>query len=188
MIRSRILSILILSSAIIALSAACQATGDDKKTISPGNLNASQQLFWDSLPKPVGFVNDFEGIFNAEEKHILDSMIRDFEKRTTIQMAIITFDITMTTPDNLEALTLRIAKYWGVGRKDKNNGVAIGISKGCRSLRIQNGYGIEKILTDEETKTIVDTDFIPRYREEKFFEGTYNGLSVLMKILERRNK
>lgn len=55
-------------------------------------------------------------------------------------------------------------------------------------MRIQNGYGIEKILNDGETKQIIDTAFIPSFQDAKYFDGTYNGLVALMNILEQRNK
>jgi uncharacterized protein len=85
-------------------------------------------------------------------------------------------------------LTLRIANAWGIGQKGKNNGVMVGISRGYRQVRIQNGYEIEKVLTDVETKQIIDTAFIPRYREGDYFEGTFQGLKTLMMTLEKRYK
>ena len=147
-----------------------------------------RQQLWDSLPKPYGYVNDYENIYSEKEEAILDSLIRAFENKTTIQIAVITFDTTMTTRDSLEALTIHIGNVWGVGQKDKNNGVAIGISRGYRRITIRNGYGIEKLLTNEETKQIIDTAFIPEFRESRYFEGTYNGLLELMSILEQRYK
>jgi uncharacterized protein len=67
--------------------------------------------------------------------------------------------------------------------KRKNNGIVIGISRGYRKMRIQNGKGIESVLTDEETKKIIDTSFIPHFREGKYYEGTINGLKNLMETL-----
>ena len=183
------LSILTLFILTITSTASCQVNQNNKTQEDTAQaLGSFRQIFWDSLPQPVGYVNDYENLFSDTEEQSLDSLIRDFENRTTIQMAVVTFDTTMTTPDSLDALTLRIAKVWGVGQKDKNNGVVIGISKGYRQMRIQNGYGIEKVLTDAETKQIIDTAFIPNYREAKYYEGTYQGLKALMTTLEKRYK
>lgn len=183
------LSILTLLILTVTMTASCQINRNGKTEDSTEKkLHSFRQIFWDSLPQPVGYVNDYENLYTDKQEKTLDSLIRDFEKRTTIQIAVVTFDTTMTTPDSLDALTLRIAKAWGVGQKDKNNGVVIGISEGYRQMRIQNGYGIEKVLTDAETKQIIDTAFIPSYREAKYFEGTFQGLQTLMAILERRYK
>jgi uncharacterized protein len=137
-----------------------------------------------SIPKPIGYVNDFEKIYTSEEIETLDSLIANYKKRTTIQISIITIDTTMMKKEELDSWTLKVMKAWGVGRKDKNNGILIGISRGYRVIRIQNGYGIEKILSNQKTKEIIDKDFIPFFKEAKYFEGTMNGLQALMKKLE----
>lgn len=185
----KFLSILTLLILTVTSTASCQAKGKSKTENSAAQkLGLFRQIFWDSIPEPVGYVNDYENLYTDAEEKSLDSLIGDFERRTSIQVAVITFDTTMTTPDSLDALTLRIANVWGVGQKEKNNGVVIGISKGYRRMRIQNGYGIEKVLTDEETKQIIDTAFIPRFREAQYFEGTFQGLQTLMLTLEKRYK
>jgi uncharacterized protein len=172
----------------VTTTASCQGQKQENKNSTTDKAQTFRQIFWDSLPKPVGYINDYENIYSDGEEKILDSLIKDFESRTTIQIAVITIDTTMTTTDSLDALTLRFGKVWGVGQKDKNNGVTIGISQGYRRMRIQNGYGIEKVLTDDETKQIIDTAFIPSFRNAEYFKGTYNGLIALMNILKQRYK
>ena len=173
---------------VVFLTASLTASCKDNKVKSAQNHPAFQKVLNDSLPKPVGYVNDFEHVFIYRERVTLDSLLSDFDKRTTIQIAVITFDTSMTTADSLDAFTLRIAKAWGVGQKDKNNGVVIGISKAYRKMSIQNGYGIEKVLTNAETKEIIDTAFIPSFRDANYFDGTLNGIKALISILEKRYK
>ena len=173
--------------ATVVVTPSCGAKEAEKK-YSGSKIPGLQQDVLDSLPQPRGYVNDFENLFSDEEERLLHNLIKDFEKRTTIQIALITIDTSMTTADSLAAWTLRIANNWGVGQKNKNNGVTIGISAGYRQIRIQNGYGIEKILSDAETKMIIDTAFLPRFQEANYFKGTYTGVLALMKTLEERNK
>ncbi len=148
-------------------------------------LNSSGQSIKDTtIPKPIGYVNDFEKIYTNEEIEALGSLITDFEKRTTIQIAIITIDTNMVEGKDFDNWTFKVMKTWGVGQKEKNNGILIGISRGYRRIRIQNGSGILKILSNQETKEIINKDFIPFFKEAKYFEGTQNGLIALMKKLE----
>ncbi|HIP36838.1 MAG TPA: TPM domain-containing protein [Crocinitomix sp.] len=139
--------------------------------------------FGQSLPKPIGFVNDFENIFTDKQEHILDSLVKNFEKQTTIQIAIVTLDSSYTNKSEFDNYTFKLANNWGVGQKDKNNGVLIGISSSLRKMRIQNGYGIEIILTDEESKEIIDNQFIPYFKENEYFKGTKVGLLKLFEKL-----
>ncbi len=101
--------------------------------------------------KALGWTSDFEHIFSSDQINELDSIISNFEKETTNEIAIVTIESSWTTKESFDSLTLAIAKNWGIGKKDKNNGILIGICTGLRTIRIQNGYGIEanmKIVTD----------------------------------------
>jgi uncharacterized protein len=133
-------------------------------TSSNTKLQASRQIFWDSLPKPLSWTNDYEDLFSDTEKQKLDSIISAFEKETTMQICIVTIDTIYTSKEKFDDLALHIANDWGVGQKDKNNGVTICISAGHRRIRICNGYGIEKILSDEETKEIMNSYFISKFK------------------------
>lgn len=130
--------------------------------------------------KPLGWTSDFEHIFTEDQIFVLDSIICKFEKETTNEIAIVTIDSSWTTKESFDSLTLAIARNWGVGKKDKNNGILIGISTGLRKIRIQNGYGIETILSDTETKKIIDEIIIPEFKNGNYFEGAKNGLLALM--------
>ena len=52
-------------------------------------------------------------------------------------------------------------------------------------MRIENGHGIEHFLSDAETKQIIDSFFIPRFKESKYFEGTSDGIIAITKSLEK---
>jgi uncharacterized protein len=142
---------------------------------------SSQKYKRDSIPQPIGYINDFENIFSKKQENYLDSMIRSFEKKKTIQITLITIDTSMVSKSDLENYVFKIANKWGVGQKQKDNGITIGMSKGYRYMRIQNGYGLEHFLPDSETKKIIDTAFIPSFKKEQYFEGVINGLKAIMK-------
>ncbi|AWK05963.1 hypothetical protein HYN56_17720 [Flavobacterium crocinum] len=152
------------------------------------NLTQYRQFFWDSLPSPVGWVNDYEGIFSDTEKFKLNNLITKFEKATTIEFGIVTIDTVKTSRDKFEALSLHIAKNWGVGKKGKDNGVLIGLSKGYRKIRIELGNGIAKKFSDQETKEIIEQDFIPEFKKGNYYQGMLNGISKLMEVLRIRMK
>lgn len=183
------LSILLLLFLTTFTSGSCQTIKNVPKPEDKSEqFSKLRKVFWDDPPKAAGFINDYENLFTDDEETTLDSLIKKFEKRTTIQIAVVTFDTTLTTTDSLDALTLRLANVWGIGQREKNNGVVIGISRGYRKMRIQNGYGIEKLITDAETKVIVDTAFIPHFRNGNYFEGTLHGLKILMATLLEKSQ
>jgi uncharacterized protein len=144
--------------------------------------------FGQSLPKSIGFVNDFENIFTDKQEQVLDSLIKNFEKETKIQIAIVTLDSSYTNKSDFDNYTLKLANNWGVGQKDKDNGLLIGISSSLRKMRIQNGYGIKKILSDQETQVLIDSLFIPNFKQDKYFDGTKKGVTGIINTLERNSR
>jgi uncharacterized protein len=131
------------------------------------------------VPEHVGLVNDYENIYTESEEAYLDSLVLEIEKESSIEIAIITLDDKMTTTKDFDSLTLVIAKTWGVGKPKKNNGILIGISSVLRKIRIQNGLGIEKIVSNEATKAIIDEKMIPLFKTNQYFEGTRMGIKEM---------
>jgi uncharacterized protein len=150
------------------------------------SISEFREIYWNNLPKPVSWTNDYENLFTETEQKKLDSIISKFEKETEIEISIVTIDTIKVSKENFDDLTLHIAKSWGIGKTEKDNGILIGISKGYRRIRIQNGNGIEKIITDEETKNIIENYFIPEFKKGEYYNGTLNGLRELIKLLKRK--
>lgn len=126
-------------------------------------------------PKPIGYVNDFESLLSIEERLQLDSIISEFEMKTTNQIAIVTIP-NVYPYETLKDFTTDLGNYWGVGQADKDNGLIITVSKSMRNIWIGSGYGTEKILTDEILKNIIDTVIVPYFKSGDYFEGIKSGL------------
>lgn len=135
------------------------------------------------FPKPTGYVNDFENILTDAEEQELTTLIRELESQTTDRISIVT--LTSLDPyDNIDDYSLDLANYWGVGQKDKDNGILIAIGKELRKIRIQNGFGIEKRLTDAETKRIIDEVMIPEFKNDKYYKGLKKGVEAIIQELK----
>lgn len=157
-----------------------------KDNLKTKSIELFREIYWNNLPKPVSWTNDYENLFSDVERTKLDSIITKFEKETTIEISIVTIDTIKTSKEKFEDLTLHIAQTWKIGKAEKDNGILIGISKGYRRIRIQNGNGIEKIITDEETKKIIENYFIPEFKKGEYYKGTLNGLREIINVLKSK--
>ena len=146
---------------------------------NPFTTNTESKVF----PKPIGYVNDFEDILTKEQEKELTLIIKKHENETTDQIAIVTL-ISFEPYENIYEYSLYLANYWGVGQKKKNNGILIALGKGLRKIRIQNGFGIEKRLTDSETKKIIDEIMIPEFKDDNFYLGLKKGLEAIIEELK----
>ena len=152
------------------------------------NVTHKSNDYWKDLPHPVSWVNDLENILTIQEIKSLDSLISEYEKITTNEIAIISIPTSATEKDQFEDLSLHIAKKWGIGKKEKNNGILIAVSKGHRFIRIQNGLGIEQVLSDSQTKQIIDQIIIPSFKVNEYYKGLFNGIIEIIKVLENSSK
>ena len=158
----------------------------EKDSLKTKSIELFRKIYWNRLPKPVSWTNDYENLFSDVEQTKLDSIISKFEKETTIEISIVTIDTIKTSKEKFEDLTLHFAQTWKIGKAEKENGILIGISKGYRRIRIQNGYGIEKIITDEETKKIIEKSFLPDFKKGEYYKGTINGLLEIIRVLKSK--
>jgi uncharacterized protein len=138
-----------------------------------------------SVPQARGFINDFAQIFTGAEIKTLDSLVSAYEKASTVEISVATVNSTMVKNQDFEDYTLVMFRTWGVGKKEKNNGILIVIAPDLRRVRIQNGYGIEKILTKDETKEVINSVIIPHFRESEFCSGTKEGILAIIKKLQQ---
>lgn len=157
-----------------------QSTVDSLKMEAVENFRNLYEL---NPIKHYGWVTDYEKLYSKNEIKILNDLINKFEKDTSNEIAIVTLDSLRVTNANFDDLSLRIAQKWGIGKSEKDNGILIAISKHCKRIRIQNGNGIEKLISDDETKAIIEKYFIPEFRNNNYYNGTINGLLALMKKL-----
>ncbi|MCW3084732.1 MAG: hypothetical protein JWP12_2098 [Bacteroidetes bacterium] len=132
-----------------------------------------------NIPAPVGSINDFEGIFSKTEIHSLDSLSKAIVKQADVYIVVVTLDERMTNRKDFSQAILALANKWGVGQKVKNNGILVGISKELRMIWIRNGLGIEKKLSNDQTSDIIKTAFLPKFKQNNFYEGTKQGIIAL---------
>jgi hypothetical protein len=92
----------------------------DTSVFGYGEFASSQYKV--QLPiKALGWINDYEHIFSDDQISELGSIISEFEKETTNEIAIITIESSWTTKESFDSLTLAIANNWGVDKRAKEN-------------------------------------------------------------------
>ena len=175
---------------VIFISCKTKSQSANKNIAAPAIVSDSvlyhfKHYFNNALPTPKNYVSDYDNLFTPQQEDSLNDLINLFEKQTTNQIAIVSFDTAMVTKQNFEELTLRLGNAWGVGDKNKKNGILIGICAGYKKIRIQNGKGIEKILSDSATKNIIDSNFIPYYKKADYYSGTLNGVKAIIQKLHQ---
>ena len=70
--------------------------------------------------------------------------------------------------DYIESYANKLFNRWGIGTKEKDNGVLLIISKDERKIRIEVGYGLEGVLNDAKTGRILDKYAVPPLKVDNY--------------------
>lgn len=136
------------------------------------------------FPKQNGRVSDFEEIYSESEIKSLDTLIWVIGIQKPIDIAVVTLNSNYTNKDNFDKFTLNLAKEWSIGEKVNNNGILIGISKSMDYVKIHSGSGIERRISEAETKAIILKHMKPEFRKGKYYDGTRAGIvQMIMKLM-----
>jgi len=121
------------------------------------------------IPKLQGRVNDYAGMLSQQEKQELEQTLKSIETNTTAQLVLLT--MPSLEDENLEDYTMRVAEEWKLGQEKKDNGVILFVALKERRIRIEVGYGLEPVLPDGRSGTIIRNIITPAFKQGKFFQG-----------------
>lgn len=136
------------------------------------------------LPEPISgkMVNDFAGKLSADDQQKLEVILRDYEKRTSNEIAFVT--VPSLDGVSVEEYTNKLFHKWGVGKKGKDNGVMFLWAPTERKVRIEVGYGLEGSLPDGRAGQIYREQVLPKFRENNWHDGVFNGVNAIIAHLD----
>lgn len=132
------------------------------------------------IPRLTGRVVDEAAIFSLQEKEALSDKLMVLEQKTGAQVAVLVLETLEGT--SLEEYTIRVVEEWKLGQKDVDNGVLLFASIKDRKFRIEVGYGLEGVITDEYSKRLITSIIYPNFRSGNYYQG-FNQLISEVSIL-----
>lgn len=141
-------------------------------------------------PSPPKLVNDFTKppLLTQEQKDALERKLVAYDDSTSNQVTIVV--VESLEGYSVEDYAIALGRKWGVGNKDFNNGVVILIStgggQGNRKVTIQVGYGLEGVISDLTTKSIIDNAVIPNFKEGNYYRGLDKAIDDIIRAAAGR--
>lgn len=141
-------------------------------------------LTWAAIQFPTltGRVVDNANMLSAVEEQQLTALLASHEQRTTNQVVVVT--LPELQGYQIEEFGYQLGRHWGIGQKDKNNGVLLIVGKQERTVRIEVGYGLESRLTDAMASLIIQNEIVPNFRQGRFGNGINQGTASIVRLLE----
>jgi uncharacterized protein len=137
----------------------------------------------DDFPKPMNpprLVNDFSNVLSASEHQKLEQKLRIYNDSTSSELAIII--IRSTGPYEIAQYASELAQKWGIGKKQKDNGILLLVAVNDRKINISTGYGMEAVVPDAAAKRIIEDYIKPNFRNNNYYAGLDEATTVIFKL------
>jgi uncharacterized protein len=140
-----------------------------------------------AVPALTSRVTDEAGMLDATQRQRLEAVLAEHETKSGNQIAVLL--VKSTEPEAIEQYGIRVADAWKLGRKGVDDGVLLIVARdnpsSLRRLRIEAGRGVQGVLTDAQSKRILQDVMAPHFRQNHYYEGLVAGVGAIATLLNR---
>lgn len=131
------------------------------------------------------YINDYANILSSEtEEYILNKSVA-LNSIDGTQIVVVT--VSNLDGNSLEEYAYELFNSWGIGSKEKNNGLLLLLALEEREFRVEVGEGLEGILPDGKTGRFQDDYIIPYLKNNDWDNGIKNGYDAFYSEIVKLN-
>lgn len=151
------------------------------------SLQAQEVYTTKNIPKvhlqdKTKYVCNPAGILSQEACSEIDRMLYELEQKTGIETVVAVLP-SIGDADCFD-FSHQLLNEWGVGKKEKNNGLVILLVTDQRCVQFYTGYGLEGDLPDAICKRIQTKYMIPYLKDGNWNEGMVAGVRAVCARLD----
>ena len=143
-------------------------------------------ISWASIPRPVGWVSDYAGLFDRNGIARITDAITSIKASTGAEIAVVT-QSSLGEFGFPEEMALAYLEQWGIGEKGIDNGLLILIlydrNSNLKEYRFETGLGLEGDLPDGLLGQIGREELVSRFRQGDFSGGVLAAVVRIGNIL-----
>lgn len=144
-------------------------------------LPMQAQDYLPAKPKKETSVYDQAQMMNTNDSKRLEQKLINYSDTTSTQIVVVT--INSLQGNDIALFGTELAHKWGIGQKDKDNGILLLVSKEDRRMTIRTGYGMEHLLTDALSKRIIENIITPAFKQGSYYQGLDQGTTAIMQVM-----
>lgn len=131
-------------------------------------------------------VYDYAKLLSAQEKQQLEDKLIRYSDSTSNQVVVVI--IESLKGESIDVLSTTWAQNWGIGDKDKDNGVLLLIASSDKKMSIRSGYGLEDRMTAGITGEIIRKVIRPKFKAGNYYEGIDKGTDAIIDVIKGKYK
>ena len=140
---------------------------------------------YSAFPTPTTdkYINDYVGIIDSSTRNQIISIGKELEDKTSAQAVIVIINSTNNIP--IEYYANKLFRNWGIGASEKDNGLLILLSMQEKKWRIEVGRGLEGVLPDLLTSSVMEENAKPYFVEDNYGEGLLQSYSIFTNTIAK---
>jgi uncharacterized membrane protein YgcG len=165
---------------IVLIGLAFAARAQRAAVTPPGSPRpiATAQRGPSAYPQPQdNYVNDYAGLLTVRHAGKIRKSFAKLEERRGVEAVVVTINSIRDYPTGdttIESFATNLFNTWGIGHKEKNDGVLILVTVKDRECRIELGAGYGTAY-DSAMKSVIDKKMIPCFKKGDYSTGIYKG-------------
>jgi uncharacterized protein len=135
-----------------------------------------------TFPKLTGRVVDQADLLDPAQEEALTAKLAALETQSQRQFVVATISDLEGYDDS--DYGYRLGRAWGIGDKERNDGLLLLVAPNDRKVRIEVGYGLEGIVPDALSHRIIQDKIIPRFKANDYPGGINAGVDSIITQLQ----
>ena len=131
-----------------------------------------------TFPELTGRVVDGADMLSPQAETQLTEQLAALEAASGRQLVVVT--LAELQGYEIEDFGYQLGRHWGIGEAETDSGALLIIAPNERKVRIEVGYGLEPILTDALSSTILQTVVLPQFRAGDMEAGVIAGTQAII--------
>lgn len=123
------------------------------------------------------YVNDYAKAIDNDSVQYILSVGKELENKTGAQVTVVV--ISSLQGESIESYANDLFRSWGIGQKDKNNGLLILLSMQEKKWRVEVGTGLEGAVTDIYSASVMNDFAVPKFKQNQYGQGLREAYSIL---------
>ncbi len=141
---------------------------------------ASQDIVFPPKPSHFQGVHDYANFLKNPDLQKLKRKLQNYKEKSSNQIVVVT--VPTIEGHSIESYSLKLAKAWGIGSAQKDNGILLLLVRESRQVRIELGKGMRDLISQQDAQRIIDKTLSPTFRAKHYFEGLDWATNQLMAL------
>ena len=129
------------------------------------------------LERAHEWVSDPDGVLSPQVLARANAMLDSLNLAATTEVTVVI--VSDMSGQDVDSYATELFELWGIGKKDRDNGLLLVISRDDRRAALRTGYGMEGVINDGRAGRIIRNDIAPAMKSGNPDAAVISAISAI---------